>query len=103
VCENVPLPGGGFAIICGGRHRPRYCACGRESTFLCDWKVSEKKSGTCDAPICKAHALQVAPDKHLCPLHQGMWERWKVKHPPAQQSLFDQSVGALSEMSTERK
>jgi hypothetical protein len=89
VCDTIKFPNGDVGIICGARHRPRYCTCGRESSFLCDRKVSHKKSGTCDAPICAQHALQVGPRKHLCPLHQKEWERWKTKHPPAQASLFE--------------
>jgi len=83
MCETLKLPDGNFAIICGGRHRTRYCACGRASSFLCDWKVKDKKSGTCDVPICQHHAQQVAPDKHLCPLHQKAYAEWKKRHPGA--------------------
>jgi hypothetical protein len=92
VCEHINLPGGGHAILCGTRRKPRYCACGRECQFLCDWKVAGKKSGTCDKPICAQHAKQVAPDKHLCPEHQRQWEDWKVKHPPKQRDLFQEGA-----------
>src|SRR5579864_2875737 len=81
MCEKVDLPGGGFGIICGGHARTRYCECGRASSFLCDWKMPNKKSGTCDKPICKQHALQVAPDRDLCPEHQRAFESWKHRHP----------------------
>lgn len=36
------------------------------SSLLCDWKVD---GGTCDAPLCEEHALEVGPDRHLCPIH----------------------------------
>jgi hypothetical protein len=49
--------------------------------LLCDWKVKGKRSGTCDAPICAQHALQVGPDKHLCREHQKAWEDWQRRHP----------------------
>jgi hypothetical protein len=81
MCQHVKFPDGSAAIICGGRHRIQYCACGRPCDFLCDWKVREKKSGTCDAPICAKHATQVGPDKHLCPQHQKAWESWQKRHP----------------------
>lgn len=81
-----------FAIICGTRHKTRYCACGRECKFLCDWKVRARKSGTCDAPICEAHAKQVAPGKHLCPLHQGKYDEWKKRHPAPQGNLFQEAA-----------
>lgn len=81
MCEHVDFGDGNFAVICGGRRRRRYCACGHQAPFLCDWKVKEKRSGTCDLPICEKHALQVAPDKHLCPQHQKSYEEWKRKHP----------------------
>lgn len=81
MCEHVDLGDGNFAIICGGRKRAQYCACGRASKFLCDWKVAGKKSGTCDKPICERCALNVAPDRDLCPEHQRAFESWKQRHP----------------------
>jgi hypothetical protein len=84
MCEHIKLPDGGVAIICGMRGRRRkFCACGRVCDFECDWKVRERKSGTCDAPICAKHAQQVGPDKHLCPLHQKAYEDWKRRRPGA--------------------
>jgi len=78
-CEHLDLGNGNFAIICGRRKR-KYCSCGRPAPFLCDWKIKEKKSGTCDLPICEKHALEVGQDKHLCPLHQKSYEAWKKRH-----------------------
>jgi hypothetical protein len=84
VCETIKFADGSSAIICGMRGRKqKYCACGRAAHLLCDWKVREKKSGTCDAPICPSHAKQVGPDKHLCPLHQKAYELWLKRHPGA--------------------
>jgi len=77
------------AIICGRRHAPKYCACGREAVALCDWKVRTRESGTCDRPMCAQHSKQVAPGKHLCPEHQAAWDVWQKRHPPAQGSLFN--------------
>lgn len=82
MCRHVDLGNGNFAIVCGGKHKPKFCACGREGVLLCDWKVkSNKGSGTCDEPVCKRHAMQVGPDKHLCPAHQREWAEWQRKHP----------------------
>ena len=75
-CEHVALPGGGAAIVCGTRARQR-CACGAPATRLCDWKVPGKRSGTCDAPLCAAHATSPARGKDLCPDHARAFERWK--------------------------
>jgi hypothetical protein len=83
MCEHVKFPDGSTAIICGMRGRKKFCACGRVADLLCDWKVREKKSGTCDAPICPQHAKQVGPDKHLCPLHQKTYDAWLKRHPGA--------------------
>jgi hypothetical protein len=83
MCLKMQMPDGSFGIICGGHARTKHCACGREADLLCDWKVKEKKSGTCDAPICKHHAQQVGPDKHLCPLHQKAYADWLKRHPGA--------------------
>jgi len=41
--------------------------CGAMSTFLCDGPAPAGKRGTCDRPLCDAHATQVGPDAHLCP------------------------------------
>lgn len=97
MCLKMQMPDGSVGIICGARRKRQFCACGRECEFLCDWKVSAKKSGTCDAPICRQHAKQVAPEKHLCPLHQRMYDDWKKRHPdsigsanvPEQPTLFE--------------
>ena len=92
MCEHVDLGNGNWAIICGTRHSRKFCACGREAQLLCDWKVKDKRSGTCDRPICREHALQVGPEKHLCQPHQKAYEEWKHKHSvsDAQMSLLEQ-------------
>ncbi len=92
MCLKMQFADGTVGIICGTRQRRKFCACGRAADLLCDWKVREKKSGTCDAPICPQHAKQVGPDKHLCPLHQKAYEDWKRRHqgailPPDYQQL----------------
>jgi hypothetical protein len=77
-CQNVQVPGGGVAIVCGVGGRKR-CKCGRRATLLCDWKVPTKKSGTCDAPICDRCTTSPAPDKDICPKHAVELEAWKAK------------------------
>jgi hypothetical protein len=76
-CEHVILPGGGAAIVCT-TGRAKRCACGRRAPLLCDWKVAERKSGTCDAPICAQCATSPAPGKDLCPGHAQAYQEWKV-------------------------
>lgn len=83
MCLRMPMPDGTAMIVCGTREKRKFCACGRACDFLCDWKVDGKKSGTCDAPICKHHAQQVGPDKHLCPLHQKAYADWRKRNPGA--------------------
>lgn len=39
------------------------------SAFLCDWPA--EKGSTCSAPLCAAHAHQVARNRHYCPKHQA--------------------------------
>lgn len=54
-------------ILINGREEP----CLYPSEFLCDCRDQHK--GTCDAPLCPAHAHQIGPNKHICPacrLHQ---------------------------------
>ena len=77
-CDHVDLPGGGHAIVCGGRRRVKRCHhCPQRAPFLCDWKVSKDK--TCDTPICSTHAQEVAPEKHLCPKHQADYKAWLAR------------------------
>lgn len=33
--------------------------------YLCDGPG--EKGGTCDRPLCPAHATEIGPNKHLCP------------------------------------
>lgn len=80
-CDRVTLPGGGAAIVCSSRKRPR-CQCGRAATRLCDWKVPSKKSGTCDQPICAQCSTSPAPDKDLCRSHAEAFEAWKKDRKP---------------------
>jgi len=76
-CEHVIMPGGGGAIVCSSSRRQR-CACGRVATLLCDWKVPGKRSGTCDAPICRTCSTSPAKDKDLCPKHAQAFAEWKA-------------------------
>ncbi len=78
VCRTMPLPGGGYAIVCGPAPKRKRCsACGKPADLLCDWKVDTAK--TCDAPICAACAVEPAPDKHLCREHQATWLEWRER------------------------
>lgn len=96
MCKHIKLPGGNSLLVCGLRSFGKLCSCGRDADFLCDWKVSARKSGTCDQPICAQHAKQVMPGKHLCPKHQLLYDEWKRKHPgaviPEQPSLFEEAA-----------
>lgn len=76
-CEHVSIPGGGTAIICTSRRRPR-CSCGRVATLLCDWRTPTKR-GTCDAPVCPRCTTSPARGKDLCPQHAIAFEEWKAQ------------------------
>lgn len=82
-CERLNLPSGGFAIVCGRARKPhKCCACSKPSAFQCDWKTGGENRGkpyTCDAHLCADHALEVAPGKHVCPLHLKAFEAWKQR------------------------
>lgn len=73
-CSYVKLPDGGVAIVKHAKPRRRCCAFCRITWdgLLCDFEVSPGK--TCDAPMCKRHAAEVGPDRHLCPVHNGRLE-----------------------------
>ena len=67
-CDTIPLGDGAFAIVCTRGPRRRKCSvagCGADAPFLCDGP-GEGRS-TCDAPICKPHALHVGRGRDLCP------------------------------------
>jgi len=80
-CEHIRLPDGTGMIVCGSKPWPRSkvrCLnCGSPADLLCDWKVHDRKSGTCDAPICSRCTTSPAPEKDLCPEHAAAWQRWK--------------------------
>lgn len=57
------------------------CQCGRHAPLQCDWPVPERKSGTCDKPICSDCARHVADDVDYCPFHRG--------DPPKTQAELD--------------
>lgn len=77
-CDHITVGGIGM-IVCGrprGRPRARKCcSCKSTSQFQCDWKVGKAK--TCDKYLCRTHAKEVAPEKHLCPEHQKAYDQWK--------------------------
>jgi hypothetical protein len=103
MCEHIKIPGHeGTMIVCGVRAKKKFCHCGRQEEFLCDWKVrtGADRTKTCDRSLCKTHAVEVAAGKHLCPEHGKSWEAWKrakyaqgidpMPHgAPEQQNLFE--------------
>lgn len=89
ICDVVPMTVGGNAIVCSSG-RGRRCKCGKRATLLCDWKKPRKRSGTCDAPLCRSCTTSPAPEKDLCPAHAAEWEARKAAprlDEPAQQVL----------------
>lgn len=67
-CETVRI-GDTVAIVCGRGFRRKRCACGRPATKLCDHP--KPRRGTCDAPLCDRCAVNIGPDRDLCPTHQA--------------------------------
>lgn len=80
---TTELPDGTIAsgIVCTAGRRKR-CKCGRPATLECDWKMPQRKSGTCDAPLCSRCTTSPAPDKDLCTEHAKAFEEWKSKNRP---------------------
>jgi len=75
-CTHVKLADGTAAIVCGGgRRRDKCSACGKPADLLCDWKVSGRRSGTCDKPICRSCTHRPARGKDLCPKHAAEWQK----------------------------
>ena len=67
-CTVIRFPGGGHAIACGPKRKPKLCPfCKQQPAILsCDGDLGNGK--TCDAPICDKCAALVGPDRDLCPL-----------------------------------
>lgn len=59
---KLPAPCGARVLIDG-----REEACLAPSEYLCDGEDNRNHSGTCDQPMCEAHANLVGPNRHLCP------------------------------------
>ena len=56
------------------------------SGYLCDWPHSE--GGTCDAPLCQAHAAEAGRNRHYCPTHHHQALQLAPGMPGTQRSLF---------------
>ncbi len=68
-CELIELPGMGIGITCSRGVRPKRCQfCGADCTKECDYP-SAKRSGTCDARMCDAHATAGGGSLDYCPEH----------------------------------
>lgn len=69
MCERVPMPGGGYAIVCGGHRRSqRRCAypnCRGNVTVECD-HTADGSDKTCDRGTCRAHAKPIAKNVDWC-------------------------------------
>lgn len=73
-CQTVILPGGGRAILCFDRGRASKCSvegCDQPADYACDFPDPSRRSGTCDANLCEAHAVSKGPDLDWCPHHEG--------------------------------
>lgn len=80
-CRIVKV-GESVAIVCGPRPRRQKCSsCGAGAGLLCDWKLGGGK--TCDKPICRACAMEVEPEKHLCREHQAAYREWSSRRAGA--------------------
>lgn len=74
-CRKVPLPEGGFMIVCSRGQKPKLCTyCSNPSEVLCDGPgINPEK--TCDKPMCRKCATHV-PGKDLdyCHSHRHLKE-----------------------------
>lgn len=73
-CSHVTI-GGTQAIICSRNRIQRCVTCGRPAPVLCDYPVTNHKSGTCDRPCCREHAVSVGPDRDYCLAHANLEEK----------------------------
>jgi hypothetical protein len=79
MCESIKLPGGGGAIVCGGRAPAPRCqirGCRRGGEALCDHQLEGYRDGrTCSVRICELHRTRTGPDTDLCPYHAAAARR----------------------------
>jgi hypothetical protein len=103
MCERVAIPGGGYAIVCGGhgrsgRKRSRCVWCGKgEATRLCDHRYERVRyprerstrhdNKTCSAPVCQVCVVSIGR-KDYCPRHAAAHRRER----PAPQLPFDEEA-----------
>lgn len=68
IIMRVGPNGEGLVRLCGvrGKQTPRCAFCGASGLRLCDGP--KDGGGTCDRPICPAHARHTEPDLDLCPV-----------------------------------
>ncbi|HEY1750291.1 MAG TPA: hypothetical protein VGG29_03455 [Caulobacteraceae bacterium] len=89
-CTVVQTPLGAAIVCTERRPRPRCRFCGAPAPLLCDWKVPERRSGVCDAPICGGCATSPAEGKDLCPDHAVAWRAWLAARRPQDRQEGDQ-------------
>lgn len=93
-CRPITGEGGVRGYVCGPRSRGKRCRwCTREHTLLCDHPLEGGR--TCDAPMCRDHAHEVGPDRHLCPDHRPGREA-PPPAPPAPSSGPREPLQALT-------
>jgi hypothetical protein len=71
-CSSIRVPGFGDVVICNRSQRWPTCSvpgCDRRAPRLCDFPIPRRRSGTCDAKLCEAHAAAQGEDRDFCPAH----------------------------------
>lgn len=101
-CDYVRI-GDTTAIVCSRGRRskaraPKCVACSKlAAAFQCDWilrrtpKIQGGKQSLepvrCDAHLCADHAREIAPNKHVCPVHSITFDNWKKEREANASSL----------------
>lgn len=83
-CIPFQTPDGARGILCTGRRGRRRCSACKNAwaSLECDYPAPNRKSGTCDKPLCTGCAVHVGQDLDHCPNHPR-----GVEPGPAQGSL----------------
>lgn len=80
-CARYNIKGLGAVFLKFGKgvQSPAPCVeCRDVSEFFCDYQVVQ--GVTCDVPLCKGHAHEIGPDKHLCTRHLAQMNVVPLKH-----------------------
>lgn len=75
----IIIDGKQVGVMCGRSPDKKCSSCGGfGGERLCDYPVTNGKTGTCDRALCKSCAVRVAPNTDYCPAHHRLSQEAKA-------------------------